>query len=359
MRNYSWAMITERRRFIACLAGGLLSGLVPLRAFPASRVPDPSDADDSLGCSPNEVERLLAGMAGASPLTAERTTWVASATITLFSLPVFSRRGVGSGYAVVEEARLDTGEKAVSIQFGAGSWPETAHGLNRFGLIHEVTMENRNGAPEESAYGAFITTSREKSIDQATQALKASGATIPYVAAQGHASHGRFAARVDGLEFPSHYTWRDADSLMTRVRDIVAHSECPPHSERGGAGLFLYSVHQAMADPRKTTDGSLFFNGKRFRLQTTKQNDPGIGARLAERHVVARAEDVIRLDAAIREEKSGNETPFRVWYQAGARKAPPVRFEYQAKSFLRLVFEMDTTAQTPQFGFAIRSKQNA
>jgi hypothetical protein len=237
--------------------------------------------------------------------------------------------------------------------------------LNRFGLIHEVTMENREGTPDESAYGAFITTSREKSLDQATQALKASGATVPYIAAQGHASHGRFMARVDGLEFPSHYTWRDADSLVKRVREIVAQTACPPRSERGGAGLFLYSVHQAMTDTRTSTDCGLFFNGKRFRLHTTKEHDPAMGAHLAQRHIVARAEDVIRLDALIREEPSGNtagsgsETPFRVWYEAGSRQSPPVRFESQAKSFLRLVFEMDTTAQTPQFGLAIRRKQSA
>ena len=67
----------------------------------------------------------------------------------------------------------------------------------------------------------------------------------------------------------------------------------------------------------------------------------------------------MRLDAVIREAKSGTETPFRVWYDVGAPQALPVRFEYQAKSFLRLVFEADPAAQTPRFGYAMRSKQNA
>jgi hypothetical protein len=352
-------MITKRRCFIACLAGGLLSGLDPVRALANTKL---ADKEQGLGCSPDEVDGLLERLAGAPVIAAEQMTWIASATITLFSVPVFSRRGVGSGYAVIEQAQLATGENAVSIQFGAGSWPETACGLNRFGLIHEVTIENPNGSPEESAYGAFITTSREKNMDQATQALRSSSATIPYVAAQGHACDGRFAARVDELEFPSRYTWRDADSLMTRVRQIVARSLCPSQSEQGPAGLFLYSVRQAMADSGRATAASLFFNGKRFHLQTTKEKDPAIGARLAERNVVSRADDVIRLDALIRQVKpgreanSGEETPFRVWYDAGARQAPPVRFEYQAKSFLRLVFEKEPAAQTPRFGFVVRSK---
>lgn len=341
-----------------------MSGFVPLRGFFSGRAPD-EPADSNVTCSRDEVARLLDSVASASVTVAERITWIATATVTLFSLPVFSRRGVGSGYAVVEEARLGTGENAVSIQFGAGSWPETAHGLNRFGLIHEVTVENAAGEPDESAYGAFITSSREKNLDQANQALRSSGTSIPYVAAQAHAAHGRFAARVDALEFPSHYTWRDADSLMAKVRDIVANSVCPSESERGGAGLFLYSVHKAMLDAHTATSESLFFNGKRFLLQTTKQSDPTIGAHLAESRAVARAADVFRLDAVIREQKpgrdaeSGSSTVFRVWYDVTCRKAPPVRFEYQARSFLRLVFEIDTNASTPQFGYAIRSKQNS
>ncbi len=136
-------------------------------------------------------------------------------------------------------------------------------------------------------------------------------------------------------------------------------------SERGGADLFLYSVRKAMLDARTATGGSLFFNGKRFLLETTKQRDLSIGAHLAESHAVARAADVVRLDAVIREQKPGHEselgsaTVFRVWYDATRRKTLPVRFEYQARSFLRLVFDMDTTARTPQFGYAIRSKQNS
>jgi hypothetical protein len=338
-------IMTQRRRFIAYMAGGLLSAFTRARG---SGLPDPVQ---SPGCSPDETAALLERLRGIPAGAAGQTTWIASATITLFSVPVFSRRGVGSGYAVIEQADLPSGGSAVSIQFGAGSWPEAAHGLNRFGVIHEVTIENHAGSPEESAYGAFITTSREKNMEQATQALHQAGATIPYIAAQAHASGGRFAARVDELEFPSRYTWRDADSLMTQVRQVVSHSLCPAQSTPGPAALFLYSVRRAMTDPGESTAANLFFNGKQFHLRTKKDSDAAIGAKLAERGIVARPEDVIRLDAVIREMKSGEETPFRVWYDAHARSAPPVRFEYQAKSFLRLVFEADSAARTPRFGF--------
>ena len=49
----------------------------------------------------------------------------ANATITLLSVPIFSRAGVGSGFTQIEEAAR-TGGKTIAIQFGAGSWPASA-----------------------------------------------------------------------------------------------------------------------------------------------------------------------------------------------------------------------------------------
>ena len=71
-----------------------------------------------------EVDRL----AGACPRRSSPSARVwqrryrASATVTLLSIPVFSRAGVGTGFTIIEEgAAGDT--NTVTIQFGAGSWP--------------------------------------------------------------------------------------------------------------------------------------------------------------------------------------------------------------------------------------------
>src|SRR5271165_4023012 len=139
---------------------------------------------------PFDVDRILQAGNGLQSAVRSRR-YVASATITLFSIPLGTKNGVGSGYTLIEEARGPSG-KTVSIQFGAGSYPENARGLNRLGFIQEAVSEEPSGAMEECAYLAFMTTSREKNLDQAKKALEStpgsettSGDMVPYTAAQG------------------------------------------------------------------------------------------------------------------------------------------------------------------------------
>ncbi len=63
-----------------------------------------------------EVDRLAETSHG---VAVWQRRYRASATVTLLSLPVFSRSGVGSGFIVIEDARPIT-----AIQFGAGCGPK-------------------------------------------------------------------------------------------------------------------------------------------------------------------------------------------------------------------------------------------
>lgn len=128
------------------------------------------------------VDRLLDAASGL-PAEVFSRTYVASATITLCSIPLLSKSGVGTGYTVIEEAAGRPG-RTVAIQFGAGSYPENTRGLNRLGFIQEVVVEGRDAAVD-CAYLAFMTTSQEKSLDEAKNAMAGSGDTIAYSAAQG------------------------------------------------------------------------------------------------------------------------------------------------------------------------------
>src|SRR6185437_11243322 len=101
-----------------------------------------------------EVDRL-AGECVARRPTVRQRQYRASATISLFSIPCVSKSGVGCAFALVEEAAGPEGG-TVSIQFGAGSWPECARGFNRLGYIQEVVRETREGSVEECAYLAFM-----------------------------------------------------------------------------------------------------------------------------------------------------------------------------------------------------------
>jgi hypothetical protein len=70
------------------------------------------------------------------------------ATIVVFGIPVYTRTGVGGGFARVEER---DGERR--LQFAAGSWPAQARGLNRLGFVEERASETG------SSYFGFMTAS--------------------------------------------------------------------------------------------------------------------------------------------------------------------------------------------------------
>ncbi len=104
---------------------------------------------------------LRTARASQSGTGARTNTWQrryrASATITLLSFPIVSKNDVGSGFILIEEA-----DRTKAIQFGAGSYPENARGLNRLGFIQERVVEKDPGALSECAYFAFMTTSAGK-----------------------------------------------------------------------------------------------------------------------------------------------------------------------------------------------------
>lgn len=272
----------------------------------------------------------------------------AHATVILLSFPIISKSDVGSGYILIEEAAAPGNTTA--IQFGAGSWPEAARGLNRLGLIREEITERTAGIPEESAYFAFMTSSQEENLDQAKKALEASGNNIPYAAAEGRGRDGRFVSQVNHICFPSQFTWRDCPQLIDKVRDAVASGAPTQRIEKTLAAnelapaTFLYAVRKAILDPAPVTTGSLIYNGREFRLRTTKEADEQTGARLVAKNIAQDAGRVIRLNATLREYAAGHETPFKVWYESGSEHLPPLCFEYQARSFLRLTFEFDRAA---------------
>ncbi len=100
----------------------------------------------------------------------------------------------------------------------------------------------------------------------------------------------------------------------------------------------------------------IVYNGKEFQLTTTRRSDPEAGARFVKRNIVQSRERVMRLDATLHDRVTGHLTPFRVWFESGAEQLPPLCFEYQAKSFLRLTFEFDPAAAGPPIGLALNRK---
>jgi hypothetical protein len=61
-----------------------------------------------------------------------------------------------------------------------------------------------------------------------------------------------------------------------------------------------------------------------YELQTEKQDEPN---------------GTVRLSGMLQEKGSTQKTPFRLWYEKDSPNYIPLRIEYRAKSFLKLVFE--------------------
>jgi hypothetical protein len=296
-----------------------------------------------------EVDRLLDEIAPSRANVCQRR-YGAKATITLLSVPLVYRAGVGSGYIVIEQSAES---HTVGIQFGAGSWPEAARGLNRLGFIQEGVVEDRSGQLLECAYFAFMTTSQEENLDQAKKALESSDGAVPYIVAEGEGRPGRFASRLHRIGFPSRLTWRDCPALVDKIRAAVS-NEAPAQSidkalpvHQAAPSTFLYAVWKAILDPNPTTTGSLIYNGKEFELTSAKEVDRVASAHFAAKNLVREGSRVVRLNAILREYATGRQTPFKVWYEAGSEHMPPLRFEYQAKPFLRLTFEYDPAVSGP------------
>ena len=314
----SWGMGISRRHILVAAGSGFLARLL------GAATPGVNGGLNTKAVF--ALDRLL-NMNSAEPAAdadgqLEVRKYVANATVTLFSIPLVSKNSVGSGYAVVEQAG-----RTLAIQFGAGSYPESARGLNRLGFIQEGIVEQRAGSPAESAWLAFMTTSKENNLDQAKKALDASGSMVPYSASQGYGRSGRFTSRLDRLEFPSRYTWRDINPLVEKAREAMAtdagadgqaDGPAPENEVDAQAGTFLYMVRRAMLDPRPRITSSVVFNKKQFRMEIRKEADSSSTAYFAGKNLLSPSGKVTRMEAVLTNKVSGEKSPFRLWYDAGA-----------------------------------------
>jgi hypothetical protein len=132
---------------------------------------------------------------------------------------------------------------------------------------------------------------------------------------------------------PNSITWAHCPQLIKDIRNTVATTTGTPMEAVASQNpnTFLNSVRQALLNPAPKTEGSLVYNGKAFTLETEKQPEGGL----------------IRLTGTLHETANGQKTTFRLWYEKDSENYIPVKIEYRAKSFLRLIFEKDTTIQEP------------
>jgi hypothetical protein len=262
----------------------------------------------------------------------ERRCYRADAQVQLLGLTVFSRAGVGAGFASVQ-----TGPEASLLRFGAGSDPGRAKGLNRLGYIEELR------AGDEAAYFGFMTASPEQSVAQARQALaQGTGDAHHFAVAEGWLGPRTAKGSLVRFSFPPQTSWKDAPALLRRIREDCRRSPAEVREVPSGPAVhpFLHAVRESLAAAARKMQVEYVYNARRYRLRVEKDPDPGMGRRLAARRLCADPERLLRLNGEIRRDGSPDVTRFSFWAEP-ERSLLPVRIELQARSYLKLVFEHD------------------
>jgi hypothetical protein len=253
------------------------------------------------------------------------------ATITLLSVPLFSKDNVGGACAMIEQTGSGS-SRLSSIQFSSGSWPEHLKGFNRFGMAQEV-VRGEGSAIAESAYLSFMTSSAEKNLDQAKKSFAERSASQQITVAHGRARVSEYASALDHLTVPGKCTWADAPRLISEMKDRLSPLPEAIKDPQSSSAYqpFLHTVRSAMTSRLHSGESVFVHNAKLYRLHTKMST-------------VAEGQLMI---GKIEEVGTRQESEFRVWFDPQDASGLPLRFEFRPKSFLHLVFEQDPAVTGP------------
>ena len=275
---------------------------------------------------------LLAMPAGASTLGPEgrefQCQFRAKATVLMLGVPLLNRDNVGSGYLRVAE-REEAGKRRLQLEFGAGSLPERAAGLNRLGIFEETIVASGD-AIESARYFGFMTASNEKDLNEARTALK-NGGSGNFTAIRGQIEQGQLRNKLLRIRDMAASNWAQRDQLTAQIRAQLA-DETRQDAQASTAALkdspcspFLYAVNCAMRNKAATCASRFVHNGQMHQLQTSRKNDAKTG------HT--------ELNGRILSEAGKELSAFRLWFETENPERGPLKFDFRPRSFLRLTFE--------------------
>lgn len=273
-----------------------------------------------------------------------RRDYRADAVILLFSLPIYTREGVGGGFAAAQ-LQGESGQTIESLQFAAGSDPERARGLNRLGFIQE-TVTSAGGAPAESVYTGFMTASDEQSFAQAKTALETTAEKLQYQGIEGQIQSGAARSRSVRFETPAAWNWTRFEELYPFAEQMIRQA-APKGKEvvlqaRSATRSFLSAMMQTIRDPAEKTECTFVYGGGEHKLVAEKRSDDKVAKRLAARGLTRFPERIIAVHGRLQELSGSRGSKFRIWFEKGSDNPLPLRIEFQPKAFLALAFEAKT-----------------
>ncbi len=281
----------------------------------------------------------MAPAKGQPSLTARFVAYRVDAVIVLFSRPIFTRKDVGEGglYCCEEDAGT---ERRLRFAFAAGSKPERARGLNRFGYFSESIRAAAGTSPEAQYFG-FMTRADEKNLKEAERAVHARGGGVPVVAISGELHGGGHFARLAHVELQSGARWSDwleCLGVSARAFERSAPAAATP-SRSPGAETFLLTLSRLLERTEPKGETAFLYGRNPRRLVWRRSSDPKAGLDFAARRLIEPGRTVMRFDAETVDESKKSRSRFSLWHDPQARPSLPLRIELQPRSFLRLRLE--------------------
>jgi hypothetical protein len=264
----------------------------------------------------------------------------ADAQVMLLGLPLLHRAGVGGGSAVWRESTAQEGGLLRFLEFTGFSLPERAAGLNRIGLIRELSRLAEKG-PSESIYFGLMTSSPEESAEEARRALVARSTEVVYSAIEGRIAENDVETAGAHFMAPARWSVENQGELVNRARNALS-TTSKAAAEAGVRGIgsppLLQSLAEVLRDPL-LEETRYTYSSRVYHMWVSRAPDSKATAYFRGHGLIGQDRYVIRIAGRIRRETGGKESNFRLWFEPETEMPLPLRIEYQAKSYLRLVFE--------------------
>ena len=310
------ACALSRRSFLGLLA-----------AMPLARIrgATPADWPDQSLWSPDQ----------ASTLDLERR-YRADAQVLLLGIPLLHREGVGGGSVLWRE--FGGSGQGRLLEFSGFSSPERAAGLNRLGFIREIARTSGGGGLEYIYFG-LMTASAEESAEQARSALHPTAKEQAYNAIDGRIAGGASESATARFSAPASISGDRCPELVKQAQRALASAEITAtRATREASHSFLHALAGLLVRP-DGEQGRYIYSGRPYLLRLARTPDGKATAHFRECGMIGGRAEVLRVSGKVRREAGGKETDFRLWIESGTERPLPLRIEYQAKSYLRLMFE--------------------
>jgi len=189
----------------------------------------------------------------------------------------------------------------------------------------------------------LMTASPEDTAEEARKALQSKAKEAAYTAIDGRLDGTAVETVVAHFTAPAQWSVANRSDLVRLAHTALAMTPPrPPEADARNSDIrpFLQTLADTLRQP-SPSEARFVYGGRYYRLRLQKTADPKETRYFQQRGVIPSGRQVVRASGNLRRESGGRETNFRLWVEDGAAQPLPVRIEYQARSFLRLIFEAE------------------